>query len=269
METCYRHDDRETGRHCTRCGKAACSDCLKPAAVGSHCLDCVKAAAPPVAERVRIRVATGPPIVTYGLIAANIAAFIVLPGTSSARIIDFTLNARSIGGDGEWYRVFTSAFLHVNLIHILFNMAVLYQLGGILEPALGWWRFGGVYTAGLIGGSMGALLLSPDVQTLGASGAVYGLMGALFVLSSRRGLDPWRSVGGLIAVNLLITVTIPNISLGGHVGGLLAGAAAAYALDPARSGWRSSTPVGVGIIAGGAMVMFAAALFIAARAVTG
>lgn len=159
METCYRHDDRETGRHCTRCGQAACSDCLRSASVGSHCLDCVKAAAPPVAERVRMKVATGPPFVTYGLIIVNVLAFIVMPGTASSRISDFTLIAAPIDALGEWYRVLTSAFLHVNLIHILFNMAVLYQLGSILEPALGWWRYAGVYVGGLLGGSIGALLL--------------------------------------------------------------------------------------------------------------
>lgn len=263
METCYRHEGRETGRHCTRCGKPACHECLKAASVGSHCPDCVRASAPPVAERVRIRIATGPPIVTYALMIANVMAFLLLPGTADARIVDYTLIAAPIDVAGEWYRVLTSAFLHVNLIHIVFNMLVLYQLGGILEPALGWWRFSGVYVIGLLGGSLGALLLSPEVHTLGASGAVYGLMGALFVLSGRRGLDPWRSVGGLIAINLIITVTIPNISLGGHVGGLIAGGLAALALDPARTGWRASTQVGAGIVVAGSSALFAGALFAA------
>lgn len=211
-----------------------------------------------------MKVALGPPFVTYALIAVNVIAFLMIPGTRSSRIGDYTLWAAPIDILGEWYRVVTSAFLHVNIIHILFNMAVLFQLGSILERALSWWRFAGLYAIGLLGGSVGALLLSPDVQTVGASGAVYGLMGALFVLSSRRGLDPWRGVGGLIVINLLITITIPNISLGGHLGGLVAGGLAAILLDPGRTGWRKSDLVGVAIIGAGVASLFVASLVIAA-----
>ena len=257
MDTCYRHSDRETGRHCTRCGKAACHECLKTASVGSHCLDCVKSGTPPARERVRMKLATGPPVVTYALIALSVAAFGFIPGSGSVRLLDYALFGPSIDINGEWYRIVTSAFLHVNLLHILFNMFILYQIGPTLERALGPWRYAGVYVLALMGGSLGALLISANALTVGASGAVYGLMGAMFVLSKRRGLNPWSSgIGTLIVVNLVITVAIPRISLGGHVGGLLVGAAAVWLLDPGQVGWRRTATAGAPIIVGGAAALF-------------
>ena len=233
--------------------------------MGSHCLDCIKANRPPAAERVRRQMAFGPPYVTYTLIGLSVLAYLRFPGTGGAGndIIDFTLIAGPIAVLDEWYRIVTSAFLHVNPIHLLFNMAVLFQLGTILERAFMWWRYLGVYVLGLLGGSLGALALDPNAHTLGASGAVYGLMGALFVLSQRRGLDPWRSVGWLIGINLLITLTLPNISLGGHVGGLIAGGLAGWALDPARSGWRSQPAVAAAIVGVGAVALFASSILVA------
>jgi len=232
--------------------------------VGSHCLSCVKAATPPAKERLRIKLAFGPPFVTYIAIGLNLATYVLIAASPNLHLSDFSLFGPSIAINGEWFRIVTSAFLHVNLIHIFFNLFVMYQIGPILEQGLGRWRYAGLYLFGLLGGSLGALLLDPNVQTVGASGAVYGLMGALFVLSKRRGLNPWGSgIGTLIAVNLLISVAIPAISLGGHVGGLLAGAAAALLLDPARSGWRNSVAIGVGIIAVGVIVLFSGSLLAA------
>jgi membrane associated rhomboid family serine protease len=121
--------------------------------------------------------------------------------------------------------------MHFGLIHILFNMLILFQLGSMLEPTLGRARFALLYAAALLGGSFGALLLDPDAFTAGASGAVYGLMGAAFLGMRRRGVDPMQSgLGGLLVINLLLTFVIPGISIGGHLGGLLAGGAAGAAL---------------------------------------
>jgi len=211
-----------------------------------------------------MKLAFGPPFVTYTAIGLNAAVYLLVATSPSIGLSDYSLFGPSIAINGEWFRIVTSAFLHVSLFHIFFNLFVMYQIGPILEQGLGRWRYAGVYVLSLLGGSLGALVLDPNVQTVGASGAVYGLMGALFVLSKRRGLNPWSSgIGTLIAINLVISVAIPAISLGGHVGGLLVGAGAAVLLEPAQSGWRNSVAVGLGIIAIGAVVLFWGSLLVA------
>jgi membrane associated rhomboid family serine protease len=129
---------------------------------------------------------------------------------------------------GEWWRIVTSGFLHANLIHVGFNAYLLWLLGRMLEPDIGRSAFLAVFVAGLLGGSGGALLLSWDVATIGASGAVFGLMGAAMVGLRRRGINPWRSsIGTLVIINLVFTFAAANVSIGGHLGGLAAGSLAA------------------------------------------
>ena len=126
--------------------------------------------------------------------------------------------------DGEWWRLVTSGFLHGGLFHLLFNMYALYILGGMLEPAIGRLRFALVYFVSLLGGSLGALLLSPNSLTVGASGAIFGLMGAALVIMRSRGIGVMESgIGIFLGLNLLITFAVPGISIGGHLGGLVAG----------------------------------------------
>jgi membrane associated rhomboid family serine protease len=126
--------------------------------------------------------------------------------------------------EGEWYRLLTSAFLHENLIHIGGNMLLLYFLGRILEPGIGTARFVGLYFASLFAGSLGALVFSPSDLTLGASGAIFGILGATFVIARHRRIDGLASsVMFLIVINLAISLGIPGISIGAHVGGLVAG----------------------------------------------
>jgi membrane associated rhomboid family serine protease len=201
ITTCFHHTDREAGRQCTRCGRPACGDCLTPAPVGSHCFECVRAARPPAKERLRRWNATAGPLVTKILIAANVAVYLLTMASRAAegRLVLFGPFVQ----DGE-----------------------LYRFGEILENAIGRWRFALLYAAALLGGSFGALLLSPHASTAGASGAVFGLMGAVAVGLRQRGIG-WQEggVGGLIAINLVLSVVLPGISLGGHVGGLLAGGA--------------------------------------------
>ena len=244
VETCFHHRDRETGRHCTRCGRPACSECLRQAAVGSHCFQCVRESAPSRTEVRRVRrVLAGHPLwVTKGLIAANLAAFVVgaiVDGNLRGRgqfAIDYALWGPPIDLLGEWYRVVTGGFLHSGLLHLGLNMYLLWLLGRMLEPALGSSRFGVLYAAGLVGGSFGALLLEPDALTVGASGAVYGLIGAAFMGMRARGIDPFANgIGGLLVINLLITFAIPGISIGGHLGGLVAGGIVGYLLLHPRS----------------------------------
>lgn len=178
------------------------------------------------------------PIVTKVLIGLNVLAYLVaMPGTQLSRD-GFLLGGRLfsdvgfIGVDaGEWWRIVTSGFLHANLIHIGFNMFLLWLLGSELEPFLGRLRFGLLYGVSLVSGSFGVLLLDPAQPTLGASGAVFGLMGALLVAQRALGINPWQSgIGGLVAINLVFTFMVPNISVGGHLGGLIGGAIVAAIL---------------------------------------
>ena len=133
---------------------------------------------------------------------------------------------------GQWWRIITGGFLHENLLHIGFNMYVLYLLGQMLEPALGAVRFLAIYLVSLLAGSLGALLISPHSLTVGASGAVFGLMGAAAVEMRARQIPVMQSgVGGLILINLVISFTLPGISWGGHIGGLAGGALAALMIQ--------------------------------------
>ena len=139
---------------------------------------------------------------------------------------------------GEWYRLISCGFVHFGLFHVAMNMMLASQLGQMFEPRIGSLRFGLLYFASLLGGSVGALMLSPDAITGGASGAVFGLMAAAVVGMRQEGLNPLRSGLGLtFAINLAITLTIPGISIGGHFGGAAVGAiCGVVALAPSR--WR-------------------------------
>jgi len=197
------------------------------APVGWQCPICLKGA--PAVRRMRdiqggaFSLANGPPYATYVIMAVCVALYIGQQGstdlTGRGVIVSFMV-AR-----GELWRVVTSGFLHASPIHLLFNMLILFQLGSALEGRLGRARFLGIYFSSLVSGSIGAMLLqSPTTPSLGASGAVFGLMGAVVVLS-KRGRSPIESsVGVLLVINLVITFALPGISIGAHLGGLAAGA---------------------------------------------
>lgn len=169
---------------------------------------------------------------TLVLIGANVIAFLLTIATGSGglstvggpMIGDFGLIGQSVA-DGEWYRLITGGFLHAGVIHIAFNMFALYFLGKILEPSIGTLRFVMIYFACLLAGSFGAILLSGShVVTVGASGAVFGIFGAVFVIARGRGLnDLAREVGIILLINLALTFTISGISIGGHLGGVVGG----------------------------------------------
>src|SRR5436190_228377 len=244
MATCYRHPDRETGVSCSNCGRPICTSCMTPTSVGMRCPECSR-------DRTRVRTAaslTTDPVVTYILIALNVAAFVgslaagagVASRGGGSVIQDGALNGPAIADQHEYYRLITSGFLHSGLLHIGFNMYLLWILGGLLEPAIGRTRFLALYVVSLLGGSLGALIASPDGLTVGASGAVFGLMGGAVVIMRARGLDPMASgIPALIAINLLITFVIPGISIGGHIGGLVAGTVTAWVLERLSTRWRS------------------------------
>ena len=206
------------------------------ASVGFHCRECARSG--------RQRVYRGPaalapakPVVTQVLIAINVVVYVVGLGLSGAN--DLTRRGGLVGegtfdgvtvvgvAAGEWYRIVTSGFLHADLMHLAFNMFMLWVLGSMLEPSMGRWPFLATYVMSLVAGSLGVLLLDPDVVTVGASGAVFGLMGAAIIGQKANGISPWQTgIGGLLVINLGLTFIVPGISIGGHVGGLLGGMAA-------------------------------------------
>ncbi len=208
---------------------------MRDAAVGHQCVECVRTEARTVRQpRTHFggRQRSNTPVITYALIAVNVLMFILQ--TASVDVERrLTLWSPAVA-DGELYRLLTSAFLHFGVTHLLFNMWALYVVGPPLERSLGRLRFGALYVLSALGGSVVVYLLSPlNAATAGASGAVFGLFGATFVVGRRLNLDV-RWVVALIAINLVITFTIPGISWQGHVGGLVTGAliAAAYVYAP-------------------------------------
>jgi membrane associated rhomboid family serine protease len=235
--TCYRHPDRATYVRCTRCNRFICPECMRDAAVGHQCADCVGEGAKTVRQaRTQFGgVPVSSPVVTYVLIVLNVVMFalqMVVPGLQR----ELVLNSPAVA-DGEWYRLLTSAFLHYGPMHIVFNMWALYVIGPPLEAALGRLRFVALYFMSALGGSVVVYLLSSlGAQTAGASGAVFGLFGATFVVGKKLNMDT-RWVIGLIVINLVITFVVPNISWQGHLGGLVTGAviAAAYAYAPRKN----------------------------------
>lgn len=257
---CYRHPDREVGRRCTRCGTPACTDCLVQAAVGSHCLDCAKAARPDARTRARHWSARQPALVTTTLIAINLAVFVYVTVRAPAAIAgrEITIGHAQLGltraalgdgfriifsdgsiytsGSGEWWRLVTAGFLHYGIIHLGFNMYLLYVLGQMLEPSIGRVRFTLVYFAALLGGSAGSVLLGEGLAG-GASGAVFGLMGLAAVGYWLHGANPLNtSIGGLLMLNLFVTFFFPGISIGGHLGGAAAGVVCGFAVMAPR--WK-------------------------------
>jgi membrane associated rhomboid family serine protease len=243
MATCYRHPSRETGVSCSNCGRPICPDCMTTTRVGMRCPECAKQRT----KVKRIRDIATVPQVTYALIAMNVLAFLaegggvfsISGGASGTALREGALLGSSevpgLAGQGvahgQWWRIITGGFLHENLLHIGFNMWVLYYLGTMLEPALGRVRFALIYFVSLLTGSLGVLLVSPHSLTVGASGAVFGLMGAAAVEMRARQIPLMQSgVGSLIVLNLVISFALPGISWGGHVGGLIGGALAALVI---------------------------------------
>jgi membrane associated rhomboid family serine protease len=266
-ETCFHHHDRETGRHCTRCGRPACGECLHPAAVGSQCWECIKAARPPTRERVRRSIASRPLIATQTLIAANVVVFFLTNGFASNgnRLMTQWVEYPPLVAQGEWWRLITAGFVHFGVLHIFFNMFILYLIGQVLEPAIGPWRFSSIYFASLLAGSLGAAILDPFVPSGGASGAVFGVGAAATVVMIRRGVRFWDTgFGPLLLINLVLDkFVVTDVSIGAHIGGLIGGAICALAVMQAP---KSRYGVALGYLACFAVAAFS---FFAAIAVSG
>ncbi|ROQ81353.1 membrane associated rhomboid family serine protease [Streptomyces sp. CEV 2-1] len=238
--TCYRHPGREATIRCTRCDRPVCPDCMVSASVGFQCPDCVRQGSgtghSPAAARPRTiaggSVAADPRLITKILLGINVAVFVAVLA-NSALVDDLVLLGRAnfyYGGppegiaEGQWYRLVTSMFLHQEVWHIAFNMLGLWWLGGPLEAALGRARYLALYMlSGLAGSALTYWLAEPNQPSLGASGAIFGLLGATAVLMRRLNYD-MRPVFALLAINLVITFNPwGGIAWQAHVGGLIAG----------------------------------------------
>jgi membrane associated rhomboid family serine protease len=247
---CYRHPGRQTYVSCARCGKPACPDCLRPASVGFHCLDCIRGG------NRDVRQATGrfggavpsQAKVTYTLMALNIVLYVIELAHSQLGYDWLMVGAFPPGRNpalgvaaGQWYRMITSAFIpppndgFLSFIDIAFNMWALYVVGPAVERVLGSARFLIVYLISAIGGSVLIYCLVPLELAAGASGAIFGLFGAWFVLARRLNADV-RPVVMLIVLNLVLSFSISGIAWQAHVGGLIAGGAltAAFAYAPRK-----------------------------------
>jgi membrane associated rhomboid family serine protease len=240
--TCYRHPGRETAVSCSNCGRPICPDCMVYAPVGIKCPECAgqPTGAKAATRRLgRVGAGTGA-LVTKTLIGVNVAVFLIsiAQGSGGFQPAQSFINRWALNGfevsQGEWYRLITSAFLHASVIHIAFNMLMLWWFGQALEGALGRARFLGVYFVSALAGSAGALLLSGEfVNTVGASGAVFGILGAGLVLERRQVYVFGGGALFIVILNIAFSFAVANISIGGHLGGLAGGVLAMLALSVA------------------------------------
>jgi membrane associated rhomboid family serine protease len=237
---CYRHPDRETGVTCSECGRPICPDCMVFAPVGIRCPDHSGQAQGAARASQGLKRAsyegTGA-IVTKTLVALNVGIYLLelaLGGTINGqgnRIYVEGVLAAPLVDQGDWWRLITAAFLHYGPIHLGLNMLALWWFGSAVEQVLGRGRFLLLYIVSGLAGSAGALIASPNSLTVGASGAIFGIMGAALVLERQRIYVFGGGALSVIALNLVFTFAIPGISIGGHLGGLIGGAVGTLALS--------------------------------------
>ncbi len=233
---CPRHPDRVAYVRCQRCGRPVCPECQRPAAVGVQCVDCVNEAARATPRTTTVlggRPAAGGPVVTMTLIGLCVALW--LAQQASPRVFQDLAFAPAIGEHEPW-RFLTSAFLHGPLVHILFNMLALWMLGPYAEALLGRARFLALYLLSALGGSVAYLLLTPLTSNdglVGASGAVFGLFGAIIVLNRSRGLAT-QGIWFNLAINAALPLIYPQIAWQAHLGGFLTGLLLAFVYARAR-----------------------------------
>ncbi|MDG9675740.1 rhomboid family intramembrane serine protease [Micromonospora sp. DH14] len=277
---CYRHPGRETYVRCTRCDRPICPDCMREASVGHQCPECVnegRRSVRPARTAFGGGTAGRHGYVTKGLIALNV--LLMLLSIASDRGGDAAVGGSGFGGlmggstpltnwgsvlglaffpdgtlggiaDGEWYRLVTAMFLHYGVIHLLLNMWALWVLGRSLEANLGPLRFGALYLIAGLGGNVAAYLFSAqNSATAGASTAVFGLFAALIIIERKLGRDISQVIP-ILVINLVFTLTVPGISIPGHLGGLAVGGLMALVLAYAPRGRRTLVQV-----AGGAIIL--------------
>ncbi|HZP73148.1 MAG TPA: rhomboid family intramembrane serine protease [Gaiellaceae bacterium] len=275
---CYRHPDRETGLSCSECGRPICYECMTPAPVGLRCPE--HSGKPQGLQRVTRatqRSVTGVGArrvnaVTLALIAVNVGVYLAelalggnQNGTGST-IFDHGVLYLPFVAQGDWWRLMTAAFLHFGIFHLAVNMYSLYWVGSLLEHVIGRWKFLLLYLASGLAGSAGALIVTPNAFTVGASGAIFGILGALYVLERHGHIASGGQIAGLIVLNLIITFAFSGfafgggatglqISVGGHIGGLLAGVISMWLLLHVRR--SNAWSIGVLLAVAAASVLLA------------
>lgn len=257
---CYRHPDRETGLSCSDCGRPICADCATFAPVGIRCPDhagtrkgpATRIRPRPVRRAPGVALASGSAPITRALIAVNVAIYLITAvqgnGLNDPNGGSLWLHWVLYGPlvvHGGWYRLVTAMFLHASIIHIAFNMYALWVIGTPVEQYLGRVRYVGLYFVSGLAGSAGGLLQAPHTPILGASGAIFGILGAMLIIE-------WQVTGRLagnaatwILINLVISFAIPNISWGGHVGGLIGGILITLAYAHWRGGRAQYGQIGI------------------------
>ena len=262
---CYRHPDRETGLSCSDCGRPICPDCATFASVGIRCPDHAGARGgkktrqirPPTVRRAPgLSLETGRARVTYVLIAINVAIYLVTAeqggglNEPGGTLVSKGILFGPLVGQGDWWRLVTAMFLHGGVYHVGLNMLSLLLIGRAVEQYLGTARYIGLYFVAGLAGSAGALLQAPLVPSLGASGAVFGILGAMLILE-------WQITGRFagqamtwIVINLVISFSIPNISWGAHVGGLIGGILVTLGYAHWRGGRAQYGQLGLGGVVG-------------------
>ena len=258
---CYRHPDRETYVSCSECGRGICPDCMTFGPVGIRCPDHAstsgKTPSPRrAAQRTARTLSARGPIVTQVLIAVNVGVYLLellmggqMNGTGNWLYENGVLFGPAVA-NGDWWRLGTAMFLHYGLIHLGMNMLVLWFIGPPLEEYFGHSRYALIYVVAGLAGSAGALVWSPNIPSVGASGAIFGIMGAALVLEARRIWVFGGQAMGLVLFNLAITFLLPGISRGAHVGGLIGGALCALAFSSLRRNQALATLaiVAVGVV---------------------
>jgi membrane associated rhomboid family serine protease len=289
-QTCYRHPDRLTGLSCSECGRPICTECMTMAPVG---LRCPEHSGKPqgvtrVTRGVQRAAAQGTTAkVTRALIALNVAVYVaelaqgagvnathgsiyqngvlIADGNKIAGAVTPPVfpGAPVVGvAHHEYWRLITAAFLHYGPLHLLLNMLALYWFGTLLEQRIGSGKYVLLYLVSGLAGSAGALIASPLTPTVGASGAIFGILGAGLVLERRGDYVFGGSALGIIVINLVLTFSIANISIGGHIGGLIGGVVAALGMT--RFG-RSHAAYGrAGVLGVATMVLVGVASFVIA-----
>lgn len=242
---CYRHPDRQSFVLCQRCGRTICAECQTPAAVGVHCPECMRESRqsaprtrPAVVTSVRRLAQPGTPVVTYAIMALCVLIFAAEAATgqlvsqSGSPIYSALAYYPPLTVVEPW-RMITSLFVHGSILHILFNMYSLFILGPELERMIGRWRFAVLFLLSGLGGSVAVLLSAPNYVVIGASGAIFGLFGAYFVIARHLGGNS-RQLVIVIVINLVIGFVVPGIAWQAHVGGLVVGALVAFVLVRTR-----------------------------------
>jgi membrane associated rhomboid family serine protease len=262
IPVCPRHPDRPSYVRCQRCGRPACPECQRAAAVGFQCIDCVnelRRTTPVVRSTYGGAYVSGPPLVTYTIIGLCVLAFIVQWLVPDGEVYQQFAFANVFAATEPW-RMLTAAFLHSQsfLLHIVLNMYTLWIFGQALEPLMGRTRFLAVYLLSALGGSVGFLLLTPDFPVtgvVGASGAIFGLFGAMLVIQRHRGGET-KQLWVLMAINGAIGFIVPGIAWQAHLGGAVTGALCAAAIAYSPRGSRRT------LLQAGALVLVLAILIV-------